>query len=468
VGQKGRASEERKNDMSDERPETKRSRNPRGVFQKVTGKYSPWWICYWDSQGRRRREKVGTKSAAIDLYRKRKQEALEGRKLPERLRERPATFAEIAKTARQDIGRRHKRPENGLAQLERAVEWFGSQEATSLTPGQIEAKLNAISDTEHWAASTYNHYLTSVSLAFRTALRAGKVTTNPARLVPRRVEQNVRQGFITDAQYAALADACGTSLWLRTMLALGRTYGWRAGELVALRVGQVDLAGRTVRLEGAQTKNGQARMIRLTAECFALISACIVGKGPEDRVLTYESGEPVHAYRFAWEQLCVRAGLGRFMCRTRGDLGPATTATGHVCPACTKEEAHGIFAYEGTLFHDLRRTAVRNMERAGVPRSVAMKLTGHKTESVYRRYAIVSEADLAEAVDCLERNGPGTPELACAPSKGFEQDRAADESLTGSADIKKGTAIAIPGEPTATKGATGAKSPLNTETGYVQ
>ena len=55
----------------------------------------------------------------------------------------------------------------------------------------------------------------------------------------------------------------------------------------------------------------------------------------------------------------------------------------------------------GRLFHDLRRTAVRNLERAGVPRSIAMKITGHKTESVYRRYAIVSERDVAAGLERL-------------------------------------------------------------------
>src|SRR5262245_58378142 len=55
----------------------------------------------------------------------------------------------------------------------------------------------------------------------------------------------------------------------------------------------------------------------------------------------------------------------------------------------------------GRIRHDLSRSAVRNMERRGLPRSVAMQLTGHKTESVYRRYAITSEADLREGVEKL-------------------------------------------------------------------
>ncbi|HSM05479.1 MAG TPA: tyrosine-type recombinase/integrase [Longimicrobiales bacterium] len=65
---------------------------------------------------------------------------------------------------------------------------------------------------------------------------------------------------------------------------------------------------------------------------------------------------------------------------------------------------------EGSWFHDLRRSAVRRLERAGVSRSVAMKLTGHKTESVYRRYTIADSKALEEGVEKLARfaeNAPG-------------------------------------------------------------
>src|SRR5207245_8139479 len=92
----------------------------------------------------------------------------------------------------------------------------------------------------------------------------------------------------------------------------------------------------------------------------------------------------------------------------------------------------------GRIPHDFRRTAVRNLERAGVSRSAAMKLTGHKTEAVYRRYAIVSEADLREAVSKLGRlvsesgtkTGTADPAVSVrvrrklAEGEGFEPPRA--------------------------------------------
>jgi integrase len=67
--------------------------------------------------------------------------------------------------------------------------------------------------------------------------------------------------------------------------------------------------------------------------------------------------------------------------------------------ATRREAAH----VPGRIPHDLRRTAVRNLERAGVPRSVAMKMVGHKTEAIYRRYAIVDEAMLREGAEKLAR-----------------------------------------------------------------
>jgi hypothetical protein len=71
---------------------------PHGLYEKDPGS-NVWWIRYADSMGRIRREKAGTKSAAFSLYRKRKTEALQGKKLPENLRAPVVSFAELAKDA---------------------------------------------------------------------------------------------------------------------------------------------------------------------------------------------------------------------------------------------------------------------------------------------------------------------------------------------------------------------------------
>ena len=102
----------------------------------------------------------------------------------------------------------------------------------------------------------------------------------------------------------------------------------------------------------------------------------------------HQKGEPVGDFRRVWATACLAAGLRQFVCDRCSQ-----TVEGHTCEECNCEAR-----YVGRIFHDFRRTAVRNMVRAGVPERVAMTISGHKTRSIFDRYNIVNEADLREAM----------------------------------------------------------------------
>ena len=151
---------------------------------------------------------------------------------------------------------------------------------------------------------------------------------------------------------------------------------WRSSEILGLRWTQVDLTAGVIRLEVGTTKNNEGRVLPfhvLPALRDLLIRQrdCTERQERERHVVIpwvfHRRGKRIKSMNGAWSAACRKA----------------------ACP--------------GRLFHDLRRTAVRNLERAGVPRSIAMKITGHKTEAVYRRYAIVNEADVAEGLEKLGR-----------------------------------------------------------------
>ena len=93
------------------------------------------------------------------------------------------------------------------------------------------------------------------------------------------------------------------------------------------------------------------------------------------------------AWRKAWRNLCIEAGVGQMLCRACEKV-----VTGKKCECGSRE-----LRYVGLIVHDLRRTGVRNLRRLGVAESVAMKISGHKTASIFRRYDITDEADLADA-----------------------------------------------------------------------
>lgn len=107
----------------------------------------------------------------------------------------------------------------------------------------------------------------------------------------------------------------------------------------------------------------------------------------------HHDGEAIADFRKAWATACVVAGLGKFTCRACGQPG-----SGHKCQECNTD----ALKYSGRLFHDFRRSAVRDMVRAGVPETIAMSISGHKTRSMFQRYDICNERDQREALRATE------------------------------------------------------------------
>jgi integrase len=110
----------------------------------------------------------------------------------------------------------------------------------------------------------------------------------------------------------------------------------------------------------------EGREVILTDAAYQLLACGVSGKTADDNVFTRKNGKRVRDFRGIWEKACKAAGV----------------------PAL--------------LFHDLRRTAARNLRRAGVAETVIMKIGGWRTRSVFERYAIVAQSDIADAMRKLE------------------------------------------------------------------
>ena len=177
-------------------------------------------------------------------------------------------------------------------------------------------------------------------------------------------EPKPRQGFLTDEQYDGLQANCKHP-WLRELLAVAYTFGFRKSELLGLRIHQVDMIERTIQLLPGETKNEEGRTVKMTEEVHKLLAECVQGKEPNDAVFTWKDGSPVRDLRATWASMTKAAGVS-------------------------------------VLLHDFRRSAVRNLVRAGVSQDLARRISGHKTDSIFSRYNITAEEDLADAARKLE------------------------------------------------------------------
>jgi integrase len=241
------------------------------------------------------------------------------------------------------------------------------------------------------ANASVNRELAALKRMFRIGYGKQRLTRIP--MFPHLEENNRRIGFVEDADYRQLTSHA-SELWLRLFLELGYTYGWRKQELLKLRTRQIDLAWKTIRLDVGSTKNGDGRQVSMTATVLGLMQQAVAGKGKDDYVLTRADGKPVGDFRKMWRNLCVRAGLGSYVCRAC-----AEPVTGKKCECGSQDRK-----YCGLIPHDFRRSAARNLRRAGVAESVVMNIGGWKTRKMFDRYAIVSDADNMAAVEKLEQS----------------------------------------------------------------
>ena len=225
-----------------------------------------------------------------------------------------------------------------------------------------------------------NRELTTLKRMFSLAVQGGKLLHKPH--IPLLRESNTRTGFFERDQFASVLGQLPAPLV--PMLEFAYVTGWRIdSEVLRLEWPQVDFAGSEVRLDPHTTKNDGGRVFPMTDDLRRVLE----GQKREVDRLAREHGQIIPWVFF------------RLGAKGRGGPKHAKPITSFTKAWKTAVTAAGC---PGRIPHDLRRTAVRNMVRRGVPERVAMQLTGHKTRSVFERYNIVSNGDLRTAARHLD------------------------------------------------------------------
>ena len=338
------------------------------VYQRK--RTTAWWIQYYH-RGKLYRESAGSsvRNDAVKLLRRRLAEMGDGRVFAADAEK--VTFEDLVQLVLNDYHLQKRRSldrvEHGLKHLR---PFFGQDRAVEISSERIAEYIRQ-RETAGAKTATIVQELATLRRGFSLAVRVGKLDRRP--YFPTIRLQNARTGFFELAEFQALLAAL--PVYLRPAVECMYLTGWRSrSEVLKLRWSQVDLEIGVVRLEVGTTKNGEGRTFPFSA--LPRLEALLRGQRESTTALErtqgrvipwvfHRNGDPIRSFSTAWWYALRAAGIT--------DRVP----------------------------HDLRRTAVRNLVRAGVPETVAMKLTGHKTRDVFDRYDVTSGRDLREAVEKL-------------------------------------------------------------------
>jgi integrase len=241
--------------------------------------------------------------------------------------------------------------------------YFGSVKAASLSTQRLKQyrekrKADGVSET------TCNRELSILRIALNLGRKCTppKVVTMP--FFPMVHEDNARQGFLSDQQYAKLLEALPD--FIKPLFVTAYHTGVRLGELLAWEWDQVDWVQSFITLKATETKSGYSRAVPILDGDMRTWLEWSSKESNGGTAVFHRDGQPIKSFRRVWMNACRDAGIPELK------------------------------------FHDLRRTAVRNMRRAGVPQVVRMRITGHRTDSMERRYNIVDIDDIKSAREMMQ------------------------------------------------------------------
>ena len=230
------------------------------------------------------------------------------------------------------------------------------------------------------AKGTINRELACIKRMFRLGFQQTPQLVVRVPHIPQLKEHNIRSGFFEHEDFLALRGVLPD--YSQVTASLAYYSGMRMGEICSLQWRQVDWTEGKLYLQAQDTKTSTPRVLYLTGDLYRVLRTwkmrCDL-KWPACLWICHRGGIRLQSLKHSWRKACQAVGLGEMV----------------------KDVTKGRKVWQGKIPHDFRRTAVRNMVRAGVPEKVAMAISGHKTRSVFDRYNIVNENDLENAARSL-------------------------------------------------------------------
>lgn len=339
----------------------------RGIYEKMPGS-GVWWVRYVDGHGKIRREKVGTKSAASDLYTKRKNEVREGIKLPENMKHRGDKVSAIIDRAllwyEEHRPKSYRTAKTHLETIKRAL---GERMAADLTPHDIDKWLSA---HEGWSPATKNRYKATLGRALQREVVNGTLAGNVARLVIARKEQNIRERYLSSEEEKRIVAVIKKKYpsYLPALIVALHT-GMRQSEQFSLTWDRVDFDQRKIHLP--ETKSGKPHVVHMNQTCYNTLKSILKAR-PKD----CETNRVFLSARYKGQLL-----------ENPRQWFPDAVADAEIT---------------NFHWHDLRHTFASRLVQKGVSLQTVSKLANHSTIAVTMRYAHLASEQLEDAVALLD------------------------------------------------------------------